>query len=107
MSRYNNVRKAFNDTDRYKKTLKERGVKRIEQYRTNTFKQYNTETVPYIEKIYKDGDSFWKFSAVHYVDPSHWYVIARFNNVPCEANLSIGDVIKIPIDLSLALQVVV
>ena len=38
MSRYNNVRKAFNDTDRYKKTLKERGVKRIEQYRTNTFK---------------------------------------------------------------------
>ena len=53
------------------------------------------------------GDSFWKLANQYYGDPKYWYIIARFNNAPTEASISIGDQIRIPISLSLALQVVV
>ena len=107
MSRYNRTLRATNDTDKYKRVLEKRGVTKIEQYRTTTLKHYDTEQVPYIEIIYRDGDSFWKISSRHFGSPEHWYIIARFNNMPSEANLSVGDKIKIPVSLSLALQVVV
>ena len=106
MSRYNRRIIAINDLDQYRKTLDSRGVNRIEQYKTQTFKKFDIEDVEYVERIWLDGDSFWKISDGFYGDPAHWYVIARFNNTPTEAHVKIGDIIKIPIDLSQALQVV-
>ena len=107
MSRYNKSIKATNNLDFYKKELDSRGVKRIEQYRTPTLKRFNVDTIPCIERVWRDGDQFWKLSNQYYGDPQYWYIIARFNNMPTEAHVSVGDLIKIPINISLALQVVV
>jgi len=106
MSRYINKITAINDLDIYKKTLEKRGVLRIEQYRTPSLKQFETSELDFIEKVWMDGDSFWKLSDEFYGDPKHWYLIARFNSAPTEAHIKIGDTIKIPINLSAVLQVV-
>jgi hypothetical protein len=107
MSRYNRNKVAFNDLLEYKEMLDKRGVKSIEQYRTSALKDANFAGVECAIHVFGDGDSFWKLSNQYYGDPQYWYIIARFNNKPTEANVSIGDEIKIPISLSLALQVVV
>tara|TARA_R110000824_G_scaffold174112_8_gene352212 strand:+ start:5469 stop:5792 length:324 start_codon:yes stop_codon:yes gene_type:complete len=107
MSRYKARVIATNDLLIYKKVLEERGVKRIKQYKTGVLKHFDEETVDYISYIWKQGDTFWKLSETMYTDPQYWYVIARFNNAPTEAHIKIGDEIKIPINLTTALQVVV
>ncbi len=107
MSRYDDRITAINNLDFYKDTLKKRGVKKIEQYRTQTLKKFNINTIDYVEKVWLDGDSYWKLSKEFYGDPQYWYIIARFNNRPTEAHINIGDLIKIPVRLSHALQVVV
>ena len=107
MSRYIDRITAFNELDFYKKMLDKRGVKRIEQYRTDRLKDFEIESVSYIERVWSDGDSFWKLSTEFYSDPQYWYVIARFNNAPTEAHVSVGDTIKIPLSLTTALQVIV
>ena len=107
MSRYNKRDIAFNDLLMYKEVLEERGVKRLKQYRVQTLKNKNTGGIDYFNHIWRDGDQFWKLSNEFYGDPQYWYVIAKFNNAPTEAHLSVGDQIKIPIDLAIALQVVV
>ncbi len=107
MSRYDNENIAINDLFFYKDTLEKRGVKRLKQFRTPTLKNKNLESVDYFNHIWTDGDQFWKLSNLYYGDPQYWYVIARFNNTPTEANVVIGQQIKIPINLAIALQVVV
>jgi len=107
MSRYNRNKVAFNDLIEYKELLDKRGVKRIEQYRTTPLKDMNIDGIECVIHTFGDGDSFWKLSTKFYGDPQYWYIIARFNNAPTEASVSIGDQIRIPISLSLALQVVV
>jgi len=107
MSRYRNIRTAINSLDEYKETLDSRGVKSIKQYRTQTLKTFDDSLIDYIERIWLDGDSFWKLAREAYGDPSLWYIIARFNNTPTEAHVKIGDIIKIPLDLAMALRVIV
>ena len=107
MSRYIDRLKAINDLDLYKDTLKKRGVKRLTQYRTHSLKHFETDSLHYIEKVWTDGDSYWKLSDEFYGDPQYWYIIARFNNKPTEAHIKVGESIKIPLNLSVALQVVV
>ena len=107
MSRYNKNQTAFNDLLEYKKLLDKRGVDKIEQYKTIPLKDVDFSDVNYLTHEWGDGDMFWKLSVEYYGDPKYWYVIARFNNKPTEASLSIGDQIKIPLSLSVALQVVV
>ena len=107
MSRYRNVRTAVNSLDEYKETLDSRGVKKIKQYRTQVLKNYDDSRIDYIERVWLDGDTFWKLAREAYGDQNLWYIIARFNNTPTEAHVKIGDIIKIPLDLSIALRVIV
>ena len=107
MSRYSKGDIATNDLLMYKDTLEKRGVDKIKQYRTQRLKNRNTNGIEYFNHIWRDGDQFWKLSDKFYGSPDHWYVIAKFNNAPTEAHVAVGDRIKIPIDLAIALQVVV
>ena len=107
MSRYDDRPVGTNNLDQYRETLELRGVKKIKQHRTGQLKQYEDKDIYHVKRIWRDGDTFWKLANQFYGDPSYWYVIARFNNAPTEAHLKIGDVIKIPADLSRALQLVV
>ena len=106
MSRYKRQITATNFTDRYKDVFEERGVKSIEQYRTPTLSDNQTEGLPVHEHIWGVGDNFWKLSTRFYGDPKYWYIIAKFNNTPTPSHVSIGDIIKIPIGLNIALRVV-
>ena len=107
MSRYKKQSVAINDLFFYKDVLEERGVKRLKQYRVQTLKNRDLKNIDYFNHIWTDGDQFWKLSNQYFGDPKYWYIIARFNNAPTEAHVSVGDQIKIPLELSIALQVVV
>lgn len=109
MSRYDQRSLGINDYEQYDDIFEERGVKRVEQYRTPTFKYFNEEDmrdVDYIKYIWKKGDSFWKLSKKYLGNPRNWWVIASFNKKPTEAHIELGEVIKIPLSLAQALQVI-
>ena len=47
----------------------------------------------------------FKLSQQYYGDQQYWYIIARFNNKPTEANIKDGEVLKIPTNLQQAIEV--
>ena len=106
MSRYNNRRKGSNSEEMYETILEERGVKEIIQYTTPTLKYPTDEEALRIRTVdytWRQGDRFWRLAARHYGDPNLWWVIAQFNKKPIEGLLAPGDVIKIPLNLAVAL----
>ncbi len=108
MSRYDTRESAFNRDKLYKKMLEERGNTTIIQYTTPTHYAADPQELSSIETVshrWKRGDSFWKLSSRAYGDPQHWWVIAGFNKVPTEAHLKAGDIIRIPISLAKAFEV--
>jgi len=109
MSRYINSRIASNSNEMYSDLFEERDVKKIIQNRTYVVKQVPQEVLDTIRSdtyIWKYGDSYWRLASKYYGDPKVWWVIAAFNRKPTEALLNIGDEIKIPLNLSDAMQVV-
>lgn len=109
MSRYFNRLRAINNHEQYDKVFKDRGIKRIEQYRTPEFFPTEQSILDQIEcqtHVWTMGDSLWRISTVYYGDPNHWWVIAAFNRKPTESHILIGEKIKIPNSLAEALQVV-
>ena len=98
MSRHNNRRKIINSEEQYKDLFDKRGVERITQFAT-------MNKIVYEQNVY-DSILYWKLASAFYGKPDHWWVIASFNKKPTEANNKIGDLIKIPVELSEALQVV-
>tara|TARA_R100001082_G_C4253582_1_gene112485 strand:+ start:242 stop:574 length:333 start_codon:yes stop_codon:yes gene_type:complete len=108
MSRYDTRESVFNEDKLYKKLLKERGNKRIEQYSTPTHYSPDPELIASIETItyrWRKNDTFWKISSRFYGDPKHWWVIAGFNRAPTEAHLKVGNIIRIPTSLAKAFEV--
>tara|TARA_R110002153_G_scaffold39335_3_gene113380 strand:+ start:3398 stop:3730 length:333 start_codon:yes stop_codon:yes gene_type:complete len=108
MSRYNSRRKAINKNEKWEKTLEERGVKQIEQYVTPRFKNPTEKQLARIitkEYMWKTNDRYWRIAARELGDASLWWVIAKLNNKPTEAMLDAGDIIKIPLDIGIALEV--
>tara|TARA_Y100001937_G_C6992432_1_gene272701 strand:- start:201 stop:533 length:333 start_codon:yes stop_codon:yes gene_type:complete len=109
MSRYIRRLIATNNNDQYFKVFEERGVKKIEQYRTPEVVPADKELIDSVEchfHVWRTGDAYWKLSTNFYGTPDHWWVIASFNKKPTDSHNSIGDVIKIPFSLAEALQVV-
>ncbi len=109
MSKRNKMRAiATNGESMYKKTFDKKGVKQIVQYTTPTFKRPSQErlnSVKYETYVWSAGDRFWRLADRFYGDKNYWYLIARFNNTPTEAHLSTGDMIKIPLNLGHAIEV--
>ena len=105
MSRYSSRTVATNDDDRYKEVLEKRGVTRIVQYTTPTFRRSTDAQLAKIQ--YKSyswtvGDRFWRLAEREYGDRTLWWLIARFNNVPTEGHIAPGQEIKIPLNVILA-----
>jgi len=108
MSRYNSRRKAVNNSEQWEKTFEERGVKQIEQFVTPRFVNPSDDELLRIstkDYIWKHGDKFWRLAAIEFGDPKLWWIIARINNKPSEHLLESGDIIKIPLNASVALEV--
>jgi nucleoid-associated protein YgaU len=111
MSRYVNKRIIVNSSEYYEPLRKSRGLKHVRQYETLMLKhptlldriKLTTNT-----HIWKYGDRFYKLSARYYNDPRLWWVIAWYNGKPTEADIKIGDVLEIPLNIEnilLALEI--
>jgi nucleoid-associated protein YgaU len=97
-----------NDSEFYKELIERRGVKKVEHYTTPRMRHPSiaertaTKTTTH---IWKYGDRFSNLSHQYYGDVRYWWVIAWYNGVPTEAEVSTGDVMEIPIDIQQALLV--
>ena len=99
MSRYKSSDKFFNEGGIYQEFLDERGVVRLQQYRTQKWpvlteqvrKGFSTKTY-----VWGLGDSYWKVANKFYGDPKLWWILAWFNRKPTEAHCVPGTTIQIP-----------
>ena len=106
MSRYTGRRQAVNNNEMYDKLLEDRGVVEILQYTTPRLflpEQDDLDRLNALEYTWRQGDKFWRLAAEHYGNPSLWWVIAQFNQKPTEHHIEIGETIKIPTDIAVAL----
>jgi len=107
MSRYFRRSTAINSNKQYKNILDKKGRNHIEQYRTPVFRPVDEEIIATIEiydYVFHPGDAYWKISNNIYGDPSFWWVIASFNRKPTLAHCKAGDIIRVPVELSIALE---
>ena len=52
-----------------------------------------------ITHIWKVGDRFYKLSDKYYNNPNYWWILAWFNHKPLETDISLGEIINIPLPL--------
>jgi nucleoid-associated protein YgaU len=101
--RYKNQELFVNINEAYKRYLKKtRGVEKIKQYSTPTFRHPSTAEVRklnMISHIWQTGDRYFKLASEYYDNPEMWWVIALYNQKPTEFHLKLGDVVYVPTPL--------
>ena len=108
MSRYRNRRTAINDVYQDDELFENRGVKSIEQHVTPKLSnptQEQLDEITYDIHYWVPGQRLFKLAQKYYGDHRYWYIIARFNNKPTEAQIEEGEQIKIPTNLQMAVEV--
>ena len=110
-NRFKKRRIATNKSDSYKDSdlFENRGVKKIKQYDTPSFRsltkeQYNS--IDYHRHYWTNGDRFWKLANFYYNDPTKWWIIARWNFKPTESHLNEGEELRIPKNLNKVLELI-
>tara|TARA_Y100001938_G_scaffold150817_1_gene243602 strand:+ start:2842 stop:3174 length:333 start_codon:yes stop_codon:yes gene_type:complete len=99
---------AKNDVYEDDDLFENRGVRSISQYVTPKFPNPTQDIIneiPYEIHFWVPGQRFFKLAQKYYGDHRYWYIIARFNNKPTEAQIEEGEEIRIPTDLQLAVEV--
>ena len=104
MSR-NRTRKIKNiKLNQYDFLSKNRNTKRVNIY-SGAFLSYPDEntkrSLSYKEHYWSNSDRFFKLSYQYYGNKEDWWVIARFNGKPTEADMKLGDRILIPFPLEI------
>ncbi len=105
-NRYRNREIYENREDVYEDLREKRGVKKIDHYSSPNFKALTSEERSQLSTIthaWTIGDRFYKLSHKHYGTTKYWWLIAKFNGVPTESHLKIGDKIDIPMPLNTAI----
>ena len=98
-SRYNDRQKAYNTNEGYKQIFEDRGVSRIEQYRTGALLYPTSDQIrslTLLTHVWTYGDRYYKLAYEAYGRASLWWVIAHFNKRPTESHVQYGDIIYIP-----------
>lgn len=97
-SRNNNKTQIKNNYNQYMHLLEKKDLKFINHYSTisNIRKENLEKNILYTEYEWKSSDKFYKLAQEYYSDPSLWWIIAHFNNIPTEHQISVGQMIKIP-----------
>lgn len=106
-SRYDNRKIGINETDQYKQLLDERNLKKIRQYFSPNLRHPTNAEVAQLQIIrheWKVGDRFFKLASQHYGDPKLWWIIAHYNQKPTEAHMQLGNVVEVPLPLTLILK---
>tara|TARA_B100001248_G_C27382366_1_gene457705 strand:- start:1823 stop:2179 length:357 start_codon:yes stop_codon:yes gene_type:complete len=98
-SRYGLRRTRANENPLYKRMMQDRGIKKINHYRSPRFAILSDEFVSNIDYqvVYWSSTSkFWKLASEYYGDPTLWWVVAYFNKMPTDFHPKVGDLIYIP-----------
>tara|TARA_R110001583_G_scaffold52441_1_gene162930 strand:- start:351 stop:692 length:342 start_codon:yes stop_codon:yes gene_type:complete len=107
-SRYRNREIYENRENVYEELREKRGVKKVSHYGSPEFKTPTLEErmeLTTLAHSWTHGDRFYKLSHKHYGTTKYWWLIAKFNGIPTEAHLKIGDKIDIPLPLNKALAI--
>ncbi len=106
-SRYNGRQVAYNTNENYRQVFEDRGVSRIEQYRTDAL-LYPTAVqirkLTLITHAWAYGDHYYKLAYEAYGRSNLWWVIAHFNKKPTEYHVQYGDIIYIRQPLEIVLM---
>lgn len=105
-SRYRNREVYENTEDVYEDLMRKRGIKKIVHHATPEFHSLTPEEYSELSTVthtWTIGDRFYKLSYAYYETTEYWWVIAKFNGIPTESHLEIGDKIDIPLPLDMAL----
>ena len=109
ISRYRNSIEFINATEGYRKAFKKRfgeiGIRQLPVTLLSYPRQADFDDIETSAVIWKRGSRFYKLSSEFYGTPELWWVIARFNGVPTEQHVDIGDVIEVPLFLDEALSI--
>jgi hypothetical protein len=108
MSRFRKRRIAVNKTYKDEQIFESRGVEKVKQYTTPSYKSPTDEDllrIPYVSHYWSVGDRYFKLAQQHYNDHKLWYLIALFNRKPTESHIEVGEEIKIPTDIVLAMEI--
>jgi nucleoid-associated protein YgaU len=107
MSRYASKKVMRNNTTQYRKMLKERGLKHVDQFGTPMLRHPTAGEISSLDvlgHIWKQGDRYFKLAHKHYGNAEFWWVIAWYNKRPTESHVKIGDTIAIPTPLEKVLN---
>jgi nucleoid-associated protein YgaU len=110
INRYKNRKVYKNDLEAYKEVFRNRNVKFVNQFSTPKFEFPTAEEMAnlnIVKHVWKEGDRYYKLAEKYYGDSRDWWIIAKFNQLPTESHIQVGDIINIPLPLNLILQYMV
>lgn len=100
LSRYKELEIIRNIDEDYKLVFSSRfSYNGINQHKTDTLKYPSEEerlNMNIATEIWGYGARLYKYSQIYYGDPSYWWVIAWYNKLGAENELSFGDAVEIP-----------
>lgn len=108
MGRYNKDKILINASEYYQPLREERGVEAIRQYATPRLRNptiKDRRQLKTTKHIWSYGDRLYKLAHRYYGDPQFWWVIAWYNATPTEADLQLGQLIRIPLNIEKVLKV--
>ena len=106
-SRYQNRTIFRNDRPEYIKQFSNRSVKYVDQFVSPKFDYPSDDLLGNLmvdEEYWAPGMRFYKLSAKYYGDPTFWWIIPWFNQVPLESDFAPGDVVMVPRPLEVILD---
>jgi len=106
-SRYGSRNILRNSSPQYLKQFIERDVRFIDQYTTPVFSYPSDDLLGALQierEVWSVGSRFYKIADAYYGDPSLWWIIPWFNQIPLESDLATGDMIMIPKPLNVVLS---
>ena len=92
-------KKVVNDSDLYEEIFEQKEVDRIIQHAMKFFnKSIKNTPIRITRHTWKQGDKLYKLAGQYYNNPRFWWVIAVVNKISSEADLTYGQIIKIPLE---------
>lgn len=103
MSRYKSTKRFRNNLEYYSYLRKSRDLPAVNHLATPILRNptiADRTNIMSDSHIWALGDRFYKLAHKYYGSPEYWWVIAWYNSTPTEVDVSFGDMIEIPINLS-------
>lgn len=106
--RYKGTKIFHNEDEYYEYLRRNRKLKAVDHYATPVIRNPTISdrmSMITTQHIWSYGNRLSNLAFKYYGDVRFWWIIAWYNGVGTEADLKIGDMIDIPIDLNTALSV--